>query len=656
MKQFKKVTSAFVLAVLIFAFFAPVLSLCTYSDDSEGFTTSTTERIKYTTQSVPEIIPRTFEATVKLPQDYSAASTLISNYVDVTVSSFSLSINAKGNPYVSIRDSSKLSQAVYTVTFSEVDLRTANWEHISITIDEENAVALCYVNGELKSTKESNLPLNVETPYPLVIGGSYSANSFFKGAIADIALYSDKRSAEEVLNDYTNFTCGDGLICYYDFKEFDKSSPQSTFPDLSGMNNDLVLFPEFYDEPVIPLDDYAYSFAVVGDIQIVNYYNPENLHCIYDWIIKNKDDKKIAFTINLGDITDKNTSEEWLLASEVLHTLDGKVPYSVVRGNHDKSIESYNEAFKYEDYKDSLLDSLDQNMLNTCQTFEISGNKYLILNIDYITTYDSVLWMHNILKKYHDHNVIVTTHIYLATDGKPLDKSDSLSPKKYGALYDSDKLWDFVLSKYENIMMIISGHISSSTILTTQLTGVNGNTVTQMLVNTQAWDGDLRDAGSLGMVAMLYFSEDGKSVQTQFYSTIQEKYFLTPNEYKITLDPIQSSGDPEPPFNHTFKAQSDENSHWEECACGEIQNLSEHIFEEWTVIKEADETSLGERIGKCACGYEKTEQFEYEEPTHIGLVLVICVSCAVVLGVVCCSLIFFIRKKQRKNPSNNIEN
>jgi hypothetical protein len=35
---------------------------------------------------------------------------------------------------------------------------------------------------------------------------------------------------------------------------------------------------------------------------------------------------------------------------------------------------------------------------------------------------------------------------------------------------------------------------------------------------------------------MLYFSEDGKTVSTEYYSTIRDQYFMTENMYTFELD------------------------------------------------------------------------------------------------------------------------
>ena len=640
--------SAFVLVAVLITLLVPSFSIEASAADADGFIPSFSKRIKYTTEKVISTLPKTYEATVKVEKNYSSAYPIFSSFLDSSSPSFSFGVNSDGRPFISVMDDSLVN---HTVTFDEIDLRTGEWVNIAATLDTDASRALCYVNGELKSTKESTLPLNYEFAYPTIVGGNYRDKGFFDGAILEAAAFSSFRSESEIKSDFTDKPSGDELLFYYDFSSFDNAAPIETVADLSAKKNNLSLLREFYDEPTVPLEKYAYSFALIGDIQMINYHHPENLHYIYDWLIENKDEKKIAFAFNLGDITDKNTPEEWENGKKEIHKLDGVIPYSIVRGNHDRTIANYKAAFNYEDYKDTVV-SFDGTMLNSYQTLEVEGNKYLILNLDYKMSDGLLKWAHSVVEKYHDYNVIVTSHMYLSNNGKPLDSENSLSPKVFGSICNSDELWDNFISKHENIMLVISGHISCHTILTTQRVGDNGNTVTQILVDPQGLDKDFIDEGGLGMVAMLYFSKDGKTVQTQFYSTIQDKYYLTQNEYTISLDPIQSSASRQPK-NHTYTPKYDSENHWQECDCGDKIKIREHKLS-YTVLVEATEDKQGIRRMECDCGYKASEKFDYEtvlkeeRRERITVIAISLGAAALVAGAAAASVVI-IKKKKKKD-------
>ena len=477
---------------------------------------------------------------------------------------------------------------------------------------------------------------------PILVGGSYSRSSFFGGEILNVALYSDARNAYEIAADFSEGASGDDMLCRYDFSGFDNATPPLTVRDLSPKGNDLTLYSEFYDEPVNELSDYAYSFAIVGDIQTITCNAPDKLHYIFDWIIDNKDEKKIAFAFNLGDFTEYNTDKEWKAAAEAVHTLDGVVPYSIIRGNHDKSEEKYKEYFKYSDYADMVDGSMDGSMMNTYQTFTVSGNKYLVLNLDYRMTYRNLYWATEVVESHPDHNVIVTTHAYLHNDGTTLDAADSASPEEYGSYFDAEHLWEEFVSQHKNIVLVISGHKSTSAIITSQRMGVHGNTVTQILVDPQYED--LYYKGRVGLVAMLYFSEDGIHVETQYYSTVKEQYFSPNSECEITLDPIQNGEEVEPAHDLSEEYSYSDVMHWKECVCERKQNEQEHALGEWTVAKRARISESGIRYRACICGYEISEEYEWSISDNASLIIV----GASALALVCAVTVFVVLKMRKR--------
>ena len=590
------------LLLVILLILAPSVTVHALAVEPTGLIPSEEERVKYTTTAVISELPRTYEVTVKLPSDYSKAYAICSSACDPTLPAFSLWINADGHPVITVYSGVYENTVLKSETvFEEIDLRTGEWEHLSIVFDDRLSESRCYVGGELKSTKNVSIPSSIVIKAPILIGGSYSRASFFKGAILDVALFSDTRTDDEIANDAFTVPSGDNMLCYYDFSEFDNSSPPSTVQDLSPRQNSLALYSEFYDAPTVPLNDYAYSFAIIGDIQTITCNASDKLHYIFDWIEENKEEKNIAFAFNLGDFTEYDTDKEWQAAADAVHSLDGVVPYSIVRGNHDKSTDKYSQYFDYADHEYMLDGSLDGTMMNTYQTFTVFGNKYLVLNLDLQINRRILYWANEVVEQHPDYNVIVTTHIYLNNDGTTLDSGDAGSPEKYGSIFDAEELWDKFISRHKNITMVISGHISTSGIITAQRTGVHGNTVTQILVDPQYED--LYYKGRVGLVAMLYFSEDGKYVQTQYYSTVKDKYFLPTNEYDITLDSIQSGSTIEPAHDLSSKYSFNETFHWQECVCGKNQNEEEHSYGEWTVTKKASIGTPGYRFKECICGY-----------------------------------------------------
>jgi len=300
--------------------------------------------------------------------------------------------------------------------------------------------------------------------------------------------------------------------------------------------------------------DYAYSFAVIPDPQIVTENDvtkgETNLSKMFDWIIANKDSKKIQYVFNLGDITQNNNDAEWTLAAEQHARLtEAGIAYSAVRGNHDLCW--YGKTQGAADYYDDEYTAYmgtdayraqfggfysEDNISNSWRTFEVGSVKYLMITMDYGPS-DAVLnWASDIIYQHPDRNVIITTHAYLYRDGTTLDDGDNTPPSTTGGKNDGDDIWEKLVSKHENIVLVMSGHDPSENIVVNKSTGDNGNVVTSMLIDAQDAE---KDEGSMAMVALLHFSEDGKNIQVEYYSTAKEKYFKSQNQFVAELDVVE---------------------------------------------------------------------------------------------------------------------
>ena len=81
--------------------------------------------------------------------------------------------------------------------------------------------------------------------------------------------------------------------------------------------------------------------------------------------------------------------------------------------------------------------------------------------------------------------------------------------------------------------MVLCGHISAKTVVVAQNKGIYGNTVTQLLIDGQNLD---RYWGGLGLVAMLYVSEDGNTIDIEYYSTAKKMYLSSMSHRTVDLD------------------------------------------------------------------------------------------------------------------------
>lgn len=278
-----------------------------------------------------------------------------------------------------------------------------------------------------------------------------------------------------------------------------------------------------YSEEYTQKIDSAFTFAFVGDTQIVTYKAPEKLDTIYQWILDNKEQKNIRFVAGLGDITDKSEPFEWDAAIQAIRKMDGILPYSLIRGNHDTSV-SFLQYVNYESYT-AQAEGMFDGVLNTYQTLSVGTLKYLFLNLDHGPSDDVLDWACGVVEAHPKHNVIITTHGYINNKGELLSPYVSVesAPSKTSGRNNGPDIWDQLVKKYENIIMVVCGHIGTAPeIVNYEAVGDHGNKIQHVLVNPQRLD---RYDALSGMVALFHFSEDGTQVQVENYATLQQDHY-----------------------------------------------------------------------------------------------------------------------------------
>lgn len=288
------------------------------------------------------------------------------------------------------------------------------------------------------------------------------------------------------------------------------------------------------------INDYDFAMVFIPDFQVVTNWYPDNLHYIFDWIVDNAESKNIQYVIGLGDMTERSSYGEWWDVEDQVDRLNGVVPYALVRGNHDKTLD-LNKFFP-KDETPHIEGTYDCWINNSWRTVNMGGYDYLIMTLDYGADDDILAWASGVIEEHPDHNVIIATHSYLFQDGTTLDAGDDCPPSLSGGYNDGDDMWEKLMKKHANITLVISGHDHSDRIVYRQDKGDHGNTVTQMLFDIQ--NRDLTTEGGVGAIAIAYFSDGGRKVQIEFYSTILSKWFMEENQFSLEMYVVPTSYNP----------------------------------------------------------------------------------------------------------------
>ncbi|MDR2981786.1 MAG: metallophosphoesterase, partial [Puniceicoccales bacterium] len=307
----------------------------------------------------------------------------------------------------------------------------------------------------------------------------------------------------------------------------------------------------------------SFTIAILGDTQIYsrNDTNTDILKQSTQWLVDNKDARNIQHVIHVGDISDDSSLAQTTRTRTAMDTLNGEISYSVVRGNHDiyNSSTTFDRADTFGSgsaygQQTSLVGYVGsggeaQSTRNTYQTFEANGVKFLVLNLDISAKTEVVDWAKQVVSTHHDHRVIINTHAYMSDGGERFNGAiDPNTGKTYDALraadlvghnesayngskyggQDAEVLWNTLVSQYENIFLVISGHqFENYDQFKYKLDeGVNGNLVYQILVNQQ----DMSLGGS-GWIRLLEFDPDDETIRVKTYSPYLDAWDTSADVY-----------------------------------------------------------------------------------------------------------------------------
>lgn len=476
------------------------------------------------------------------------------------------------------------------------DVRTNEWVDIAAVRDDRGFISF-YINGEIVArsdvpVKEIGAP---ETAH--CIGADGAGEQIMNGYIADVRVWSDVRSAEEIQSNLVEKEAGvldnglnadtEGLMGSW-FLLGDIQDVLETLPDNSVNSNELVYCGSRADDWIdyeIPEEigeDY-WSIVFVPDIQKLTFQSDysETWYKMAEWIADNIETENIQHVIGAGDTTDGNTVEHYQRALEGFDKFDDLVPTSVIVGNHDYiwNIPG-RDSTMYQSYfgEDDLLASAAANTYvgyfedpaglstteNSYYRFSVNGTKWMLLQLEYHPRVSTLEWAQSILEAYPDDNVIFVTHSYLDpygdyannTNMTYISEDDSVGGSIGGT---TEAIWSEYLSEYTNIKMILCGHSHNGTgaVMTRTETNMEGEEVPVLMVNAQDMDYDAGvnektayyDYKPIGMLGILRFSADGTNVALQYYAPTSEKSFSPQDPYgnadsnnlKYTLDVLVCS-------------------------------------------------------------------------------------------------------------------
>ncbi len=258
-----------------------------------------------------------------------------------------------------------------------------------------------------------------------------------------------------------------------------------------------------------------------------------------DWIRENCQRRRIIYALHLGDITQHNAPVEWELAKRCFGMLNGYVPYALALGNHDYSgpnrgtlMNEYFSVAKMQKWSTFGGVFREDRLDNSYHLFGINGRDWMVLVLEFGPRDEVVKWANKVLGQYPDRLAILVTHAYLFRNNTRYDHlrgQQRASPHGWGN--DGEELWQKLVRRHTNMMIVLSGHVSTGGLGYLASEGDYGNTVHQIMV-----DYEKQRHGGMAYMRLMEFLPDGETVQVKSYSPFTKGYKTDPaNQFTFKL-------------------------------------------------------------------------------------------------------------------------
>ena len=362
------------------------------------------------------------------------------------------------------------------------------------------------------------------------------------GSLSDLRIWNTVKTAEDIANNRFVYPNGNesGLITSIrlDLQEY------LVYTDYSATGNNGTLSSKgWYRLENITTD---YTIAHFADTQSYMFKEDgaELLSKMYASLKDKKEEYNIVFAEHLGDACQDATNLQWEIISDSHLNIEGLIPYVIALGNHDyaspytgigatfRDVTLFDEQFTLERMT-AQFDTIDHARFGGTYDGKSVENMYMFFDageptVNYISftleygPRDSVLqWVEDVLKQYPNHKAIVSTHCYYNMNG---DKSTYNSTKD-DAFRDGNEgveIWDKLVSKNDNIVMVMCGHSQNQDWQGHVDKNDFGNDVLQILADPSAMvTGFPSDEG---LMMYMCFSNDG-TMHTYYYSPLYDAYY-----------------------------------------------------------------------------------------------------------------------------------
>ena len=280
-----------------------------------------------------------------------------------------------------------------------------------------------------------------------------------------------------------------------------------------------------------------YATEESGD-QFAALYGSEPFTSQTSWLVNNAAAYDISGVLHLGDIVDQaGKTQQWEVADAAMAVLEnGKLPYSILAGNHDVTDGGTNyfatfpvsraQSQAYADGTTTFAGASPDGMIEA-HNFVVDGQKIMSLAVSWEATDADFAWAKTFLAANPDTPTIVTTHQILDVE------ADGVTPIETAF---GDKVWAELVTNFDQVFLTYSGHHHGA--LVREQNNAAGHPVVQVLIDYQ-----MAYMGGNGLMALTEFDlTNNKISQTSFSPWVIEKPAATLTSYdQAILDDANQS-------------------------------------------------------------------------------------------------------------------
>lgn len=274
------------------------------------------------------------------------------------------------------------------------------------------------------------------------------------------------------------------------------------------------------------------------------------------WIKSSHQQLNTRFVVHAGDITQTDFDDEWQIAQKAMNELDGVVPYVLCLGNHDIGYQKigdeprkyttainrttqFNKHFPRSKYADTpnFGGTFDESHDNSWYHFSVNQFKFMIVSLEFKPRDEVLEWAGKVIAEHPDHHAIILTHMYLN------NKNQRISGDHYKVTGNNgEQMWQKLVSKHENIFMVLCGHVLGNGLLVSK--GDHGNDVYQILADYQGLNN-----GGESWLKYFKFIPQTNSIEAYTYNPVLKKYDQSKEaRYNLYFD-MGGNSTPAPPTN-----------------------------------------------------------------------------------------------------------